>query len=339
MIAAAPPPAMTEKTRRWMMLAMLLSLLIHGAIAGWLYFIRMPPVAVPYLQKKNPIPFQIKRVEMNASTLGARSSQSPDHIPTGQAPVSLPAFVPEGRPLEKAVETNAPRLVLPSPPQVPVAQSPELAPSAAGASSPYLASEKAQISAEITKFQVGPTSLGAPEFGDPLTSAAGGTSPSPGEGGNGSGSGAGAAGGGVPNFDSLTTGFRTPDPGLNPKLPEPVVLRLPGDILFDFDSAKLKPQATPLLDETVKIISRYPIAQIRVEGHTDTFGSDAYNLKLSEARARAVDQFLRQALAGKNYQVQSQGYGKTRPIVSSQGSIEQQQKNRRVEVIIQALQP
>ncbi len=69
--------------------------------------------------------------------------------------------------------------------------------------------------------------------------------------------------------------------------PVPVSIDLKG-VNFDFDKAVLRPDAISILSEAVQIFQRYPELRAEVAGHTDQCGSDAYNQKLSERRAKAV---------------------------------------------------
>jgi outer membrane protein OmpA-like peptidoglycan-associated protein len=124
---------------------------------------------------------------------------------------------------------------------------------------------------------------------------------------------------------------------VDPKLPEPVLLYLPSDVLFDYGSSKLREEAFPLLQQTASMIGQYSRAKIQISGHTDSFGSDSFNQRLSEARAQVVEDFLRKTLPQPVYTFNVSGYGKTKPIVSPTLSREEQQRNRRVEVVIQAI--
>jgi OOP family OmpA-OmpF porin len=63
-------------------------------------------------------------------------------------------------------------------------------------------------------------------------------------------------------------------------------------INFDFDKANIKSEFRPVLDEAARILADNPNVRVTVEGHTDSIGSDAYNQRLSERRARAVKQYL-----------------------------------------------
>lgn len=113
-------------------------------------------------------------------------------------------------------------------------------------------------------------------------------------------------------------------------------VRLTSDILFDLDSAGLRPASRETLNELATNFSRYPDNQIIVEGHTDSSGSDAHNQKLSEQRASNVaDYLIDRGVTARNVVVY--GYGESRP-KSSNDSAEGRQLNRRVEIHIRAPQ-
>lgn len=86
-----------------------------------------------------------------------------------------------------------------------------------------------------------------------------------------------------------------------------------GDALFAFDKAVLKPEGKTMLDGLAQQLSGATYDHIGVIGHTDRFGSNKYNQKLSERRAHAVKDYL----AGKNVaasRINAQGKGETQPV-------------------------
>jgi outer membrane protein OmpA-like peptidoglycan-associated protein len=100
-----------------------------------------------------------------------------------------------------------------------------------------------------------------------------------------------------------------------------------GDVFFDFDSAVLKPGAYGEIDRVASVLNKYPQTTIRVEGHTDAAGPEAYNQPLSERRAEAV----KNALVQKGVdaaRIEAIGYGESQP-VSSESAM-----NRRVSIVI-----
>ncbi len=111
---------------------------------------------------------------------------------------------------------------------------------------------------------------------------------------------------------------------------------LPADILFDFDKATLRTDASDALEKTAHLIVNYPNAPLLVAGHTDAKGDDAYNVALSKRRADTVGEWLT-AKTGRS--VKAQGVGERQPVapnVRADGSDdpEGRQRNRRVEIIM-----
>ena len=104
------------------------------------------------------------------------------------------------------------------------------------------------------------------------------------------------------------------------------------DVLFDFGKFDLKPPAREALAKMSGIVIAHPGLKLAVEGHTDSVGSDAFNLTLSQNRADTVRAYLvNQGLDPAT--ITSTGYGKSDPVASNDTSAGRQQ-NRRVEIII-----
>ncbi len=102
---------------------------------------------------------------------------------------------------------------------------------------------------------------------------------------------------------------------------------------FEFNSAKLKPESCPVLDDAARILTMHPEIDVEVQGHTDDIGSDAYNLKLSQKRAESVRQYLIDVHMIEPVRLIPVGYGERKPIADN--TTEQgRQKNRRVEFLI-----
>lgn len=111
-----------------------------------------------------------------------------------------------------------------------------------------------------------------------------------------------------------------------------ITIPLPGSILFDFDSAALRADAERTLGELAQVLVAYAPRPARIEGHTDSIASDAYNQELSERRAASVVEWLvaHGVAAGR---LRSAGLGESRPVADN-GTAAGRQQNRRVEVII-----
>jgi len=103
------------------------------------------------------------------------------------------------------------------------------------------------------------------------------------------------------------------------------------DLMFDLNSATIKPGAFADLDRVATVLRDYPETRIQVAGHTDKSGSEAYNQELSERRAMAVKSALVQRGVA-DYRIDTIGFGESMPI-SSEDAI-----NRRVEIRITPVQ-
>lgn len=101
-------------------------------------------------------------------------------------------------------------------------------------------------------------------------------------------------------------------------------------VLYDFDSAEIKSEAFPILDEAVLILKKNPEVKVEIDGHTDNTGSAAYNMNLSERRAKSVMKYFvdRDVEAER---LTTKGFGLTKPAASNDTK-EGRAKNRRVEL-------
>lgn len=112
-----------------------------------------------------------------------------------------------------------------------------------------------------------------------------------------------------------------------------LVLNMPGDVTFDFNSAVVKSQFRTPLDNVAATLSEFPSTYIDVYGHTDSKGSDSYNQGLSERRAASVADYL----AGRSVQrarMATLGYGESQLKCTPELSEADYQCNRRVEIRI-----
>lgn len=116
-----------------------------------------------------------------------------------------------------------------------------------------------------------------------------------------------------------------------------VRIAMSADVLFDFDKADLRKEATPELEKVAAVLKEYPNATARIDGHTDGKGDVAYNQKLSERRAETIRKWL--VGAGVKTRLTSHGWGKTKPVAPNTrpdggDDPEGRQKNRRVEIVL-----
>lgn len=107
---------------------------------------------------------------------------------------------------------------------------------------------------------------------------------------------------------------------------------MPTDLLFEYGSDQLAEAARLSLMKLGFLIQKNPDSLFIIEGHTDSFGGEEYNLELSMRRANAVVSWLRESLGLGTDRIQAMGMGKSKPIVSTAGTAEQQGMNRRVEI-------
>ena len=90
-----------------------------------------------------------------------------------------------------------------------------------------------------------------------------------------------------------------PEPRIEEKVmvaaaaPEPKIIVLAfEDVHFDFDKSTLKPEARTILKRNIQLLKDNPNAKIRIAGYTSASGTEAYNQKLSERRAKSVEEYL-----------------------------------------------
>lgn len=111
-------------------------------------------------------------------------------------------------------------------------------------------------------------------------------------------------------------------------------VNMPGGALFEYNSAELRPEAVEKLQKVGQLIEHNPRATFSIEGHTDSFGTPDYNMKLSIARAEAVKKWLVDNMHVDASKVETKGFGGTKLIAPPTGTKEEQQINRRVEIVI-----
>ncbi|MFS8780705.1 OmpA family protein [Synechococcus sp. W55.1] len=111
-------------------------------------------------------------------------------------------------------------------------------------------------------------------------------------------------------------------------------ISLPGDLLFDFDKAEIRPEAAALLAQVAKSLEAMPGARVQVNGHTDNIGPLNYNLALSLRRANAVKDYLIKLLPeGHPISWTTSGFGPTLPVADNDTEAGRQ-RNRRVDLVI-----
>ncbi|MFH1534620.1 MAG: OmpA family protein, partial [Patescibacteria group bacterium] len=101
------------------------------------------------------------------------------------------------------------------------------------------------------------------------------------------------------------------------------------NIFFDFAKSTLRPESMLELNRLVELLKDSPTLKIEISGHTDNIGSYAYNIKLSEDRAKSVVNYLI-SKGISTYRLAYKGYGYNQPIATNYTE-EGRQLNRRTE--------
>jgi len=157
----------------------------------------------------------------------------------------------------------------------------------------------------------------------------------------------GGGGGGEVKHET-TTRTETPPPAQptreQPVAPQSVAIDLRG-VEFKFDHPKVGEKLVPslkaptaasvqILDEAVDTLKRYPNIRVEVDGHTDSVGTDAYNQKLSERRAKGVYDYLTAHGIDASRLDGPKGFGESQPI-DTNDTAEGRQRNRRTELKVE----
>jgi len=100
------------------------------------------------------------------------------------------------------------------------------------------------------------------------------------------------------------------------------------EVFFDNDSSKLKPESYDDMNLAVELLKRVPAATAVIEGHTDSNGPDAHNQRLSEARAKAVRDYM-VSMGIDPSRLEARGFGESQPVADN-ATAEGRAQNRRV---------
>ena len=119
------------------------------------------------------------------------------------------------------------------------------------------------------------------------------------------------------------------------RAPDEIVVSMPSDITFAFNSADVRYQFEPVIRNLAQTLDRYPGLTIDIVGHADAIGSDDYNQRLSERRAHSVGAAL--VDFGVDYgRIETSGRGEWEPIASNDSEWGRA-RNRRVEIHLKPL--
>jgi len=137
-----------------------------------------------------------------------------------------------------------------------------------------------------------------------------------------------------PNEPELVNGYLDEDgcPDVKPQKVRITKKRIiiEDKIQFEVDSARIKSVSHEILDAVAQVLQDYPQIRVRIEGHTDSDGSDSYNMRLSNRRAGSVLDYLTDATKIDRTRLESIGFGETRPLDTNRTD-EGKGANRRVE--------
>ena len=112
-----------------------------------------------------------------------------------------------------------------------------------------------------------------------------------------------------------------------------LIVTLPGNIYLDVNKSVVKPAMRARLTEIARALATVPNQRVLVEGHTDSDGSNEYNLQLSRLRAQSVRSALVEGGVSPD-RIEAQGYGETRPVAPN-GTAAGKAQNRRVELVLE----
>lgn len=306
--------------QRWLVPALIISLLLHMGLWLWLRQVPVVKSEKEVYEKVVPRTFHLERVEIAPELLAPQPEKKV--TATAPAPVKLPE---EKVAFEKLMgdtkgEPATPKIDQKILSEKPTANSTTLeqtlVTAAKSGAQSALEDPKSLQQALLNEKPGGHAAVGDLLQPDSLTGRAIAKA----------GASAGREEPGFSNLDDLLA-------QTGPLTGELAPILMPTDLLFDYNEAQLQPTAMASLEKLGTLIKRNPQATFQIEGHSDSYGPDDYNMQLSQARADSVKAWLISAMGIPAEKVTAQGFGKTRLIVPS-GSIEEQQINRRVEIVI-----
>src|SRR5699024_6137645 len=95
-----------------------------------------------------------------------------------------------------------------------------------------------------------------------------------------------------------------------------IILNMPGNVTFDFDSAALRSEFYQVLNSVALVLEEYDRTVLVIDGHTDSTGSRSYNMGLSQRRAEAVGDYMI-ARNIRPVRLATYGYGPDYPIAGN----------------------
>lgn len=310
-------PPRRDSRGRWLALALILSVAAHLGFIWWARSQAVNTFSDAYYDQFVPRAFKVDRVEIDSRLL---DEENPAPAADTQrkitpAPVDLPA---EDISAEKAELRAAPA----KPGQLGIGQepAPDIGLAAGGSAARLEAAAAAALEEDLASMREAlladtPSSAAQPAI--ELAAAAG----------RAGAEGTDAVPAGYSDLDDLLAQAGGLTAAAGP-------IFMPSDVLFGYDESFLRPEAITSLEKLGELIRRNPEARFRIEGHTDSFGGADYNAQLSLARADSVKRWLAETMSIDPARIDTRGLGSTRPLAPASGTVEEQQLNRRVEIVI-----
>ncbi len=336
--AAEPLPVWSGRSKQpnWLFIGLVASLVLHSLLCLIFYRTVFQPNPPPGAEQRRPPTFKVKSVTLNEKPLeqpAAASANEPAKPNPDKTEVQLPEDQKSfDKLLQEAHSTAAlpddTRDVLPDKPKVEqtnlnsVINEIEKTTAQSLTKSPNATREQALLNDVADSGRPQPALAGTELATSTTIKRPGSFNDLPGD-------SAGPRTDRAPGFSDLESLLSQKGPlGAGTKF------KMPNNQLFDYDSADLGGGAVEQLQKVATLIKRNPKATFTLEGYTDSFGSDDYNLELSRRRAEAVKAYLVQALGIDPEQIETKGYGKSNLLTSPDASIEEQEVNRRVVVVV-----
>jgi outer membrane protein OmpA-like peptidoglycan-associated protein len=336
----------SSKDRNWLLVGLMVSLAIHGALCGYFYRTAFMPSKHPLEERVPAAMFKVKSVDMQPLDKASQDQSNPAAKPDpDKTDVQLPD---EKKSFDQLLQDVHASAVLPDDTQDVLPDKPQVDPSA----------NSVMKEIEATSAQTLSKSPNATREQNLMTDSATSGRPQPALTGTEMatsttikkpntftnkvpGDSAGPNTRRAPGFSDLDSLLAQKGP-----LGSGTQMRMPDDQLFGYDSADLQPSAMSQLQKLATLIKRNPKATFAVEGYTDSLGSAEYNLDLSERRADSVKRYLVEAMGINPAQINARGYGASKFLVAprpgpipfnspeEQAEIERQRPNRRVVIVV-----
>ena len=309
-------PVRAESWRGRILLALVVSLALHAAFVWWARDYAVQTFSDSYYEQLVPRAFNVDRVDIDSrlledevATPAAASTSAPP------VPVEVPADDISAEKTTAAAKTSMPV-------QIAIAGEavPQVGTSALSTATALQEAATASLEEDLSAMREAllaeqPSSSSQPAL--LLAEAAG----------NAGGGSEASTPSGYSDLDALLS-----QTGGISESQAPIFM--PSDVLFGYDESALSPGAITSLEKLGELIRRNPDTRFRIEGHTDSFGGPEYNARLSLARAESVKQWLTGNMGIDTARIDVRGLGSTRPLAPLTGTIDEQQLNRRVEIVI-----